>query len=165
MYPSTTVIALAILSIYSTSKIWYFDETSLDCSFGWWFLTEGLHQQDRLYIVIQNNTFFDNMTSNNNGLVYSYSWIEIKSTSVINPDNKVHGANMGPTWVLSIPDWVCSKCTQFMDTQWCYLNSKLIETEVQITVMISQIYSNISEWKIVCVWGRHVNMSPWTSAR
>ena len=21
----------------------------------------------------------------------------------INPDNKVHGANMGPTWVLSVP--------------------------------------------------------------
>ena len=21
-----------------------------------------------------------------------------------NPDNKVHGANMGPTWVLSVPD-------------------------------------------------------------
>ena len=24
--------------------------------------------------------------------------------SFINPDNKVHGANMGPTWVLSAPD-------------------------------------------------------------
>ena len=24
--------------------------------------------------------------------------------SVTNPDSKVHGANMGPTWVLSAPD-------------------------------------------------------------
>ena len=23
---------------------------------------------------------------------------------MLNPDNKVHGANMGPTWVLSAPD-------------------------------------------------------------
>ena len=24
--------------------------------------------------------------------------------STLNPDSKVHGANMGPTWVLSVPD-------------------------------------------------------------
>ena len=58
-----------------------------------------------------------------------------------NPDSKVRGANMGPTWVLSAPDgphagpmnlaireWLtseekftsvsCINIVQFMDTQW-----------------------------------------------
>ena len=35
--------------------------------------------------------------SENVKLIYLYSYSAV-------PDNKVHGANMGPTWVLSAPD-------------------------------------------------------------
>ena len=32
------------------------------------------------------------------------NWLECPGYKVRIPDNKVHGANMGPTWVLSAPD-------------------------------------------------------------
>ena len=43
-------------------------------------------------------------------IVNKYTNLAVWSSSVvcrkeINPDSKVHGANMGPTWVLSAPDW------------------------------------------------------------
>ena len=31
-------------------------------------------------------------------------WLDIAMIVLIFPDSKVHGANMGPTWVLSAPD-------------------------------------------------------------
>ena len=37
---------------------------------------------------------------------------------VYNPDNKVHGANMGPTWVLSAPDGPHEPCYQGIS---CYI--------------------------------------------
>ena len=34
-----------------------------------------------------------------------------------NPDSKVHGANMGPTWVLSAPDGPHEPCYQGRSSQ------------------------------------------------
>ena len=31
-------------------------------------------------------------------------WVHVSLSRSADPDNKVHGANMGPTWVLSAPD-------------------------------------------------------------
>ena len=37
-------------------------------------------------------------------LVVQKVMMKFYSIMANNPDNKVHGANMGPTWVLSVPD-------------------------------------------------------------
>ena len=37
-------------------------------------------------------------------IMFVVTVFKIRTICHANPDNKVHGANMGPTWVLSTPD-------------------------------------------------------------
>ena len=44
---------------------------------------------------------------------------------LVNPDSEVHGAIMGPTWVLSAPDGPHEPCYQGIHMEWCCHLSRL----------------------------------------
>ena len=63
-------------------------------------IVNPIHRKDAwvdVYVICKENRRSTNM---------SYHWYVcvLDSISCVNPDSKVHGANMGPTWVLSAPD-------------------------------------------------------------
>ena len=58
------------------------------------------------YIIVSGDTFPDNKV---HGANMGPTWVLSAPDDIIVsgdtfPDSKVHGANMGPTWVLSAPD-------------------------------------------------------------
>ena len=58
-------------------------------------------------------------------ILFDESWEEINFTICINPDSKIHGANMGPIWVLSAPCWPHEPCYQGTDIWWQQLVASL----------------------------------------
>ena len=46
----------------------------------------------------------DNTSAKLRNLFFYHPYLSYPKTFIYNPDSKVHGANMGPTWVLLAPD-------------------------------------------------------------
>ena len=92
----------------------------------------------------------------------SFWWILLRSFNLY-PDSKVHGANMGPTWVRSVsPRWAPCRphepCYQGMSSVGCrhsYCNKSLLILGETLSVMQDQLLTSISQlnkWVMPCLF-------------
>ena len=61
------------------------------------------------------------------------------------PDSKVHGANMGPTWVLSAPDGPYVYTMNLADRGVIYSNEKLMKYQGW-RYLYSGMMTHVSDW-------------------
>ena len=88
-------------------------------------------------------------------------FIVVMNITIFSPNNKVHGANMGPTWVLPAPDGPHIGPTNpaIRYVFWCphhqFLSVCLIGNDATILLQAREIANHIASYVVKEPWWRH----------